>query len=478
MIMALMSIDLRPLLALAALADLSGCVARSTASDVSAVRTLVKQRADLDLAVVQSKNPEQLDAAVSALAAQPLTLDNAVRIALLNNRDLRADLLDLGVARGQLMQASLFPNPEVEAERRTALDGDGHSHWDLGASIDLTHIILRQQRQGVAEAELDEARFRAAAATLDLAYQVRLAFYDVQAGEQQLELMTTALQAFAAGYRTAETLHRAGNLPELDLLTEQSAYEGARIAVAEAEADRIDSRERLSVLLGLFGRDTAWQIDSRLPEPPSELGDLDRLEGRAIEASVELAQMRSQLTAAARRVGLAKATGWLPDIKLGVKSEYDGSEWEVGPSISASLPFFDRQQGNVLSRQAQFDGMRARYVADAIGIRAAMRSARGRAMSALLRVRQYRDTVLPLRERVVAQTLLHYNAMQVGVFQLLQARREQIEAGRMYVATLLEYWRARATLDQLLAGRLAGTMMMTATESAVRMPSSGTERGH
>jgi cobalt-zinc-cadmium efflux system outer membrane protein len=48
--------------------------------------------------------------------------------------------------------------------------------------------------------------------------------------------------------------------------------------------------------------------------------------------------------------------------------------------------------------------------------------------------------------------------MQIGVFQLLAARREQAEAGRNYVATLLEYWKARATLEQLLAGRSAGTI--------------------
>jgi cobalt-zinc-cadmium efflux system outer membrane protein len=47
--------------------------------------------------------------------------------------------------------------------------------------------------------------------------------------------------------------------------------------------------------------------------------------------------------------------------------------------------------------------------------------------------------------------------MQVGVFQLLDARRKQLEAQRDYVNALRDYWRERATLEQLIAGRLAGT---------------------
>jgi cobalt-zinc-cadmium efflux system outer membrane protein len=59
--------------------------------------------------------------------------------------------------------------------------------------------------------------------------------------------------------------------------------------------------------------------------------------------------------------------------------------------------------------------------------------------------------------------------MQIGVFQLLQARRDQIDAGRAYVQTLLEYWQARAALDQLMAGRLAGTLSAAAESQRATM---------
>ena len=62
---------------------------------------------------------------------------------------------------------------------------------------------------------------------------------------------------------------------------------------------------------------------------------------------------------------------------------------------------------------------------------------------------------MPRRERIVNEAQLAYNAMAIGVFQLLQAKRDQIETGRVYVETLRDYWLARAEIEQLLAGRLS-----------------------
>jgi cobalt-zinc-cadmium efflux system outer membrane protein len=68
----------------------------------------------------------------------------------------------------------------------------------------------------------------------------------------------------------------------------------------------------------------------------------------------------------------------------------------------------------------------------------------------------YRDILLPLRERIVNEVQLQYNAMQLGVFDLVRAREQQIQAAVAYIETLLDYWLARADLDHLLSGRLPG----------------------
>jgi outer membrane protein TolC len=453
----------------------AGCVSSSSQSDRAATGDIVAQRLRSSWSDPRARPSAETERDVGELLQKELTLDNAVRVALMNNPQLRAELASLGIARGQLVQANLFPTVDFDFSVRFAQGSDHARAWDVGAGLDLTQLILRGPRTESAQAELEAARIRAASAALDLAYRVRLAYYDVQAAEQQLELFRTAMQAFAASFDAARELSRVGNIIELDVATEQTAYEGARVAVAEAEADVIDARERLNIALGLFGRDISWQVGQRLPDPAASLGDLNKLETRAIDVSLELAETRARLLALARRVGVTKLAGILPAFNLGVSAEKHEGMWSVGPQLHGTVPLFDRLQGVRIAQESELEGLRERYQADAIEIRATLRAVRDRALSAQARVEQYRNTLLPLRERVLQQTLLQYNAMQIGVFQLLQARRDQLEAGRNYVRTLLEYWRSRAALEQILAGRLVASLgaLTRAANRGPAMPSGG-----
>jgi outer membrane protein TolC len=114
-----------------------------------------------------------------------------------------------------------------------------------------------------------------------------------------------------------------------------------------------------------------------------------------------------------------------------------------------------------------------RYYGMAVDLRSAAREARNRVVSAHARARQYQAVIVPGQARVTQQTLLQYNAMQVGIYHLLQARREELDAQLAYVETLREYWSATAELTAILAGqrveaaqRGAGSMSSGASGAA------------
>lgn len=430
-------------------AALGGCVSSNVARDVSDVRSRLPALGD-GIALREESRDTELDGQIATLLREPLDAERAVRIALLSNRDLQADLRALGVARGMLLQASLLPNLEFDASARIAPGGS--VRWEFGAGFDLTRAMLTGLARSAGEANVEAARARAASDALSLVTRVRQAFYAYLALVQRKELAETAMQAFAASYDATRVLHEAGNVTDLDLVNDQAAYEGARLEVAEVEIATLDAREALNVLLGVSGEHAAWRTDARL-SAPSELPPLESLEQQAISASLRLAEGRGRIESLARSRGLARAEGLLPHIEIGVTAEeHEDSSWVVGPAISASVPLFDRQQGRVLALASELDAARDRYVADAIAVRAATRKARNRVLSAEARVAHLHGTILPVRQRVLAESLLQYNAMQIGVFQLLQAKRDQLDAARTYIATLEEYWQARAVLDGVLQG--------------------------
>ena len=67
--------------------------------------------------------------------------------------------------------------------------------------------------------------------------------------------------------------------------------------------------------------------------------------------------------------------------------------------------------------------------------------------------------------------------MQIGIFQLLQAKREEIEAGREYVETLRDYWVARAELERVVGGTLKEVVASTQPASGpATVPSTPTKQ--
>ncbi len=428
--------------------SLSACAPRDAGFE--SVQVLLAQRAELDARWRYLDGPP--DERVAEMLAQPVGPEEAVRIALLNNNDLQASFEELGIARASLLEASLPPNIGLDFERNTV--PAEKAEFSFAATIDLSHLLFLPMRRGVATAELDAVRFQTSGTVLGFAYAVRTAYYDYQAAEQLLELDQTVLEAAAASYDVANRLNVAGNITLLELANEQAFYEESRSQVALAEAVAFSRREELNALMGLTGMETNWRLAGRLAEPQEGAPDLADLEARAIEQSLDLVELEHRYVAAARRANLARAEGFLPSLRAGIDLGREEGFREFGPVISLDLPLFNQGQAGVALARAEMRQLELQYGALAVRIRAAVRTARNDLLIATRRVDHYRDVLLPLREQIVEQTQRQYNAMDLGVFQLIVARRDQVRTAQEYVIALREYWQARATLDQILAGRL------------------------
>ncbi|MGE0788842.1 MAG: TolC family protein [Sandaracinaceae bacterium] len=410
---------------------------------------------------------------VDALLRAPLDPDRAARVALLNHPDARAAVDELGIANARLLQASLLPNPELDSETRLGREGAG-DEFEAHAVMNVTSLITLPLRRAAAEAELSAAQLRSADALLRMAYETRVAFIHYQAALQQRELALRFVEATRAGFEIAQGIVTAGNAPELHALMQRSLYEESRLALARAELEVLDRREALQVHMGLTGEATGWAAEETLPELPEADEDVEALEGRAIEASLQLAAFEHRLIAFARRHGVARSAGLIPELRAGVSGSVAEGILAFGPAISVTLPLFD--QGIAASDEIEAELMveRDHMIAAAIAIRSMVRRADNRVRSARAQERFISETLIPVRDAVVQQTLLQYNAMGATPFQLLAARRDQIEASRALVDSRRDYWLARAALDQALAG---GSVSLEPIEGARAMATGGDPSG-
>jgi cobalt-zinc-cadmium efflux system outer membrane protein len=142
----------------------------------------------------------------------------------------------------------------------------------------------------------------------------------------------------------------------------------------------------------------------------------------------------------------------------------------VGPAVSLEVPLLYQGQGERSAALADVRRQDQLHTALAVQIRASARAVSARLQAASKSVEYYEQVLLPLRQKILDDTQLEYNAMSIGVFQLLEAKRTQIEAARSYVGLLREYWMARAEAEQLIAGRLPALGTDQTDEGAFAAP--------
>jgi cobalt-zinc-cadmium efflux system outer membrane protein len=420
------------------------------------VRRTTSTRIQRDVRWFEHDSSRMAEKKTRELLARPLTVDAAVHVALLNNQRLQAAFEELGVARADVVSALRLPNPEVDAALRFS-DGSTPPDIELQATLELTDLFFLPSRNGIADAGMDAAKASVAGRAIDLAFEVRVAFWEYQAAAQTFDLRRTILEALRASFDAAQRLHEAGNVTDLSFANEQALYEESRIAYTRSEAVLRGRREELTALMGLWGRSAQWTMEGRLAAPRSIAPLLEKFEQRALERSLDLELIRRRYEVAAKRANLAAVRGWVPELRAGVAAEREHDDeqgWSLGPAASLEVPLFYQGQGESGAAMAEARQQRKLYADAAVRIRSTARSISSRLKATTDSADYYKRVLLPLRERIVNGTQLEYNAMSVGIFQLLQAKRDQIETARAYVELLRDYWTLRAQAEQLLAGRL------------------------
>lgn len=432
---------------------LSGCASVNLKAGFPEVSAAVEERAATR--IVWNRGTEldrEAGESLRALLRTKLTADDAVQIAMLSNRDLQATYTGLGVAQADLVQAGLFRNPILDAAVLFPLSGV-RPDLQLTVVISFLDALYVPLRKRVAAARFEEAKLRVTGAVLDFAAQVRRAFYEHQANEQILELRGTVVQALTASLEVSRRLHEAGNITDLDLARDRAQTEASRLALRSAEIAARLSREELNGLMGVWGEEAEWEIDGRLPDIPAEPLPVNGIERTALSRSIDLSNARQRIVTAGQQLGYDRATALIAGVEAGVEAEREEG-WKVGPVLSVPIPLFDQGQARVGRAAAEVWRAQQEFHALAVRIRATARAVRERMLGAQDRALYYRDILLPLQERIVNEAQLQYNAMQIGIVQLLRDRERQIETGVAYVAVLREYWLARTDLALISSGRL------------------------
>jgi multidrug efflux system outer membrane protein len=394
-------------------------------------------------------------------------LQQLISLALANNRDLRVAVLNIEAARAQyqIQHANQFPaiNAGISGQRQTTgKDQPISSIYQAGLTVSAFELDFFSRVKNLSDAALaqflatEEAR---KTAQISLIAQVANTYLTYLADEELLALVQQTLKTREESLRLTNLRFENGVSSKLDLQQAVSLVETARTTLAQAQRQRAQDLNLLTLLIGQPIPDAlpagATLATTNLPDLPAGLPS-DLL---AVRPDIRAAEQ--QLVAANANIGAARAN-YFPRITL------TGSAGTASPQLSglfksgtfgwtfapqAILPLFDfgRTRAGVESARAQRDIAVAQYeksiqtafreVADALAGQATY-SEQLRAQQAVAAAETDRFNLSDLR----------YRNGTASYLDLLDAQRSLFTAQQQAIQANLLRLQNQVTLYRVLGG--------------------------
>ena len=400
----------------------------------------------------------EVDAQVAGLLAHPLSVEDAVQIALLNNPMLQAAFQELGISEAELVQAGRLPNPRFDLRRASAA---GQYDIEETLSFNVLALLTMPYAHDIEKRRFAQTQNSVVQRVAQLAKDTREAFYAALAARESLQYLQQVRAAAETGAELAQRMVSAGNWNRLDQAREQNFYADAAQNLTRAGFAEESARERLIGLLGLPGLQTgrpALQLAESLPQLPAGPDSLPDVERAVLQQRLDLQLMRMHIDELGKSLGLTKSTRFVNVLDVGATRVRQGSRaepYERGYTVTLEVPIFDSGAARVKKSEAIYAQAVDRFTQAAIEARSQIRLAYANYRAAFDLAQRQRDEVLPLRRAVAQQNLLLYNASLISIFELLSDAREQVISVDGYIQSVRDFWIAKSRLDAALLGNSA-----------------------
>lgn len=394
-----------------------------------------------------------------ALLAEPLTQEAAVRVALLGSPSLQALLAQESAQIAEARREGRIDNPKLSYER---LRADGETEIARILSLGLLELLTLPQRQRVAAAQGEAAELRLAIAVVDEVTRVRQSWVRAVGATQKLRYAERVLESAAASAELARRMEAAGNFNRINRARQQAFEADARTEAVLARQQAAADREALVRALGLDDAQASrLRLPERLPDVPKTALAPEVASARASSERLDLRLAEAAWRAAARRRGLGEITT-LTDIELGVVRDGEAKGYEVELRLPV-LDFGDLDRGALDARaRATLEELEA--TRRAVGSH--VRESYAGYLAAHALARNHLDELVPLRRAISEESLLRYNGMIIGVFELLADAREQVATVISAIEAEQQYWLADAALKAALVGRPTTTSLAAPARAA------------
>ncbi len=380
-------------------------------------------------------------------ADAPLTMADAVRLALEQYPSITAARYRVEAARHRLHAASAFPNAELTWTPFWGSAAVGGSDEELIVHQPLDVRGERRLQTRVAGAQLSAAQSEADVAAQDLALEVKTAYTELLLARDIVSLNETLVQTATRFRDAAQKRFDAGDAPRIEI--DRAALE---LAQGEQELARAQSAARMreAKLNAWLGRATTapLALAEGLTFAPIDV-DAAEAGGRAVAQRPELRAAQAELAARKAEPSLA-GVGRLPDVAAEYRRNDLSSSGQGAALLTATIPLGDfgsighevsATRADVAEQESLCDDVRRQVLLE-VEV-ALLRLVEARELAS-----RYQTDILPRTEAVTRTIELGFRAGASTIMDVLDAQRTLRSVQTEQREAVAEYMEATAALER------------------------------
>lgn len=450
----------------------TGCV--TTEEEWGKVRTVGEQRTGFDLDWdMGGEDGDPIVRRVNELLDGGLTGDEAVQVALLNNKILQAEFERIGVAKAEYVQASLLSNPSLGLDMRFPTGGgfatvEGGLIWNVA---DLWIVPIEKKWRAY---DLEATLAAVNEQVIQTAAMAKRAYVNLQTTVELRAFVAKHLALYEEFAEQISYRYQFGLHDDFDRYMAEADLHQQQIDLARLDAQSTQARAHLNTVMALLPKQYEYtfapdDLGIRIPQ----VRPLDAVP-YAYEHVFELQVREMQVLSAAFRVDLEKARIF-DIVRLGLAYEQaqgqevgmrrEGTDYETldvsrvherayGLAASIELPVFDQNQAQIAKAKFQLRQSKKLMMVMKAQIRERMFDDIARIQFNAAMVRTYRDEIEPRMVDAMAYSNRYFDAMRMNVFFYLRSVDRLIRSHRAYLHGMRDLRHAIIDLELHLGGRI------------------------
>lgn len=381
-----------------------------------------------------------------AQSAAPLTLDQALELALSRSYVVSAAQRELEATEGALQQAGVRRNPELSTSVEDTRSATRTTTVAVGLPLELggkraARVAASEMARDVARIEWGQAQAQVRATTI-------AAYFSVLVAQERVKLATDSATLASTASQAVSKRVQAGKVSPVDATRVQVDEANAQLELAEAQAELTTARHALASLWAeaepRFAA-VAGEIAEVPQRPPlsSLEAELDQTPALLL-ASKEVSRRRALLDVERSKV--------VPDLMLsvGAKRSNELGLTQAVIGISMPLPLFDRNQGAVAEAGKRVQKAEDEVQAVRLRTLSELQAASLRLGLARTSVQLLQTSALPAAQQAYEAARKGFEAGKFGFLDVIDAQRSLLQARSRYLSALSNAYQAATAIDRLL----------------------------